>query len=154
MAASVVPALLRALTTTAQGLLGVNTAYPGPGLSDSPGDYLFIGAQDPDVEQGATEAVSVTQEQMAFGATRPRQEEGVVRMCARSVNGDSDLLAAVDAVYALQESLATALRTTNDLGVTGTVQLGNGANLRLEVDFNEFGAVATLFYDIAFEAAI
>jgi hypothetical protein len=151
--ASVVPALIDAMVAAFTAALPGGKVYDGYGQSDDPGDYLMIGVEDPDADS-ESEAASVAQSQMAFGATRPRMEEGVIHMAARSVNGDASQKAARDAVYAMQEALATALRTTNDLGVTGVMQLGNGSNLRLLQDQNNHGAVATLLYEIAFKAAI
>jgi len=153
MATSAVPALIDALVTQATTALPTVRVYDGFGISDDPGDYLMVGVQDPDAD-AETEAADATQEQMAFGATRPRKEQGVIHMVARSVNGDGNQKTARDAAYATQEALATVLRTTDNAGVTGVLRLGNGSNLRLMQDQNDYGAVATLLYDIAFEAAI
>ena len=153
MAASIVPALIDALVTTAVSALPAAVVIDGQGHTDDPGDYLLVGCEEPDAD-GESEAADVTQEQVAFGSTRPRQEDGVIHMVARSVNGDANQKAARDAVYAIQEALATALRTTDDLGVTGGLMLSNGSDLTLGEDQSEFGAVATLRYDIAFKSVI
>jgi len=153
VATSVVPALIDALVTAAVAALPNSVVRDGFTPTDDPGDYLMVGVSDPD-DEGESEAADVTQEQMAFGSTRPRKEEGVIHMSARSVNGAANQKAARDAVYAMQEALATTLRTTDNLGVTGGLMLGNGSRLRLLQDQNDYGAVATLLYDIAFEAAI
>ena len=153
MAASIVPALIDALVTTAASALPSAVVIDGQGHTDDPGDYLLVGCEDPDTD-GESEAARVTQTQMAFGSTRPREEDGVIHMVARSVNGAADQKAARDAVYAIQEALATALRTTDNLGVAGGLKLGNGSDLSLHQDQNDYGAVATLRYDIAFTAAI
>jgi len=156
VADSVVPALIDALFTQATAALPTTLVLDGYGVTDDPGDYLMVGVSDPDPD-GDTESASVTQEQMAFGSTRPRKEEGVIHMAAKSVNGDASNAgqkAARDAAYAIQEALATVLRTTDNAGVTGVLKLGNGSNLRLLQDQTNYGAVATLLYDIAFEAAI
>lgn len=154
MAASVVPALIDALVATAQSALPSALVIDGPGVTDNPGDYLMVGWEDPDAFDSESEAASVAQQQMAFGSTRPRREAGVIRMAARSISGDGNQKTARDAVYAMHEALASALRTTNDLGVTGVLSLSNGESLRLEQDQTGSGAVATLLYDIAFEASI
>lgn len=152
MAASVVPALIDALVTAATAALPSAVVLDGIGLTDTPGDYLMVGVSDP--ESGESEAASVSQEQMAFGSGRPRREDGVIHVAARSVNGDGNQKVARDAAYALQEALAAVLRPSDGLGVTGVLRLGNGSSMRLLQDQNEYGSVATLLYDIAFEAAI
>lgn len=156
MAASVAPALIDALVATAATALPSALVIDGVGNTDSAGDYLMVGVDNPDLygSGSAMQAASSTQNQMTFGATRPRMEEGQIFISARSVNGAADQKAARDAVYAMQEALATVLRTTNDLGVTGVMQLSNGSTLSLEQDQNDYGAVATLTYSIAFTAQI
>jgi len=153
LSTSVVPALIDALVTAARTALPSALVLDGYGVTDDPGDYLMVGVSDPDPD-GDTESADVTQDQMAFGATRPRKEEGVVHMVAKSVDGGGNAKTARDAAYAIQEALATVLRTTDNAGVTGVLKLGNGSNLRLRQDQDDYGAVATLLYDIAFEAAI
>jgi len=153
MATSVVPALIDALVTQATAALTNVRVYDGYGVTDDPGDYLMVGCRDPDAE-GPTEAARSTQEQMAFGSTRPRKEDGVIYMVARARSGDGNAKAARDAASAIQEALATVLRTTDNLGVTGVLRLGNGADGVLLGDRDDYGAVATLPYEIAFEAAI
>lgn len=156
MATSVVPALIDALVSTAASALPSVLVIDGVGNTDAAGDYLMVGVSDPDLYGSGTsmQAASVQQNQMAFGATRPRMEQGQIYLAARSVNGDANQKAARDAAYAMQEALAMALRTTNDLGVTGVMQLSNGESLSLEQDQNDYGAVATLTYSIAFTAQI
>jgi len=153
MSASVVPSLIDALVAQAAAALPTALVLDGIGVTDDPGDYLMVGTDDPD-NPDESEAATVTQTQMAFGSTRPRHEEGVIHMAARSISGDGDQKAARDAVYALQEALAAVLRTATDLGVTGALTLGNGANLRLLQNQDTYGARATLLYDIAFDAQI
>lgn len=153
MSVSVVPALIDALVTTATAALPGVVVSDGFGVTSDPGDFLMVGVSDPD-DAEESEAASVTQNQLAFGSTRPRLESGSIHLAARSVNGAGDQKAARDAVYAIHEALATALRTTDNLGVTGVQQLGNGAALRLLQTQNTAGAVATLLYDIAFDAQI
>jgi len=156
MADSVVPALIDALFTQATAALPTVRVYDGYGVSEDPGDYLMVGVADPE-DPDESEAASATQSQMTFGSTRPRDEQGVIHMVARSVNGDASNAgqkAARDAAYAIQEALATVLRTTDNAGVTGVMQLGNGSNLRLMQDQNTYGASASLLYDIAFKAQI
>jgi hypothetical protein len=156
MATSVVPALIDALVAAAVAALPSALVIDGIGNTDSAGDYLMVGVDEPDQYGSGTsiQAASVEQNQMTFGATRPRMEQGQIYISARSVNGDANQKAARDAVYAMQEALAAALRTTNDLGVTGVMQISNGSSLSLDQDQNEYGAVATLTYSIAFTAQI
>ena len=63
-------------------------------------------------------------------------------------------IASLSLGYLGEVTLAAVLRPTNDLGVTGVLVLGNGANLRLSQNQDSYGARATLLYDIAFEAEI
>ena len=153
MAASVVPALIAALYAQASSSLPTTLVLLGPGVTDDPGDYLMVGVLDPD-DEDAVEVADVTQDPMAFGSTRPRREEGFIHLVARSRNGDLDLQAALDAAAAVEEALAAVLRTTDSLGVTGVMKLGNGARKRVTWNLDNFGAVATIQYDIAFDAAI
>jgi hypothetical protein len=156
MATSVVPALIDALVAQAQAALPAVDVYDGVGVSDDAGDYLMIGVDDPD-NLDESEAASITQDQIAFGSTRPRMENGAIHVSARSVSGEVGVTgqkAARDAVYAIQEALAAVLRTTSDLGVTGVLKIGNGSNLRLLQNQDAYGARATLLYDISFEAQI
>jgi len=153
MATSVVPALIDALVTQATAALPSTLVLDGIGVTDDPGNYLLVGCLDP-ADDAESEAARVTQQQMAFGVSRPRMETGVIHMVARSVNGDGNQKATRDAVYAIHEALATVLRTTDNLGVTGNLQLSNGADLALDQDQDDRGAVATLRYDIAFTAQI
>jgi hypothetical protein len=153
MSASIVPALIDALVTQARAALPTVNVTDGVGVTEDPGDFLMVGVDDPSLTD-SLEAAEVTQDQMAFGSTRPRRESGAVHMAARSIAGDGNQKTARDAVYAIQEALATVLRTTNDAGVTGVMKLGNGSNLRLLQNQGPYGAVATLLYDIAFDAQI
>ena len=154
MATSVIPALIDALYAQASSSLPTTRVLLGPGITNDPGDYLMVGVDDPNEDEDAVEVADVTQEPMAFGSTRPRMEEGFIHMVARSRNGDSDLQAALDAVYATEEALATVLRTTDNLGVAGVMNLGNGSRLQCTWNQDSYGAVATLRYDIAFRASI
>ena len=153
MATSVLPALIAALYAQASSSLPNTLVLLGPGITDDPGDYLMVGCSDPDAD-GEFEIAELEQEQMAFGATRPRQESGAIFMVARSRNGDSDLQAAIDAAQATQEALATVLRTTNDLGVTGVMHLGNASRGGPMGLLDNYGAQATLRYVITFTASI
>jgi len=153
MATSVIPALIDALFTQATAALPSTLVIDGYGVTDDPGDYLMVGVSDPE-DPDESEAADITQSQMTFGSTRPRDEQGVIHMVAKSVNGDGVAKTARDAAYAIQEALATVLRTTDNAGVTGVMQLGNGSNLRLKQGQNAYGASASLLYDIAFKAQI
>ena len=153
MATSVVPALIDALTAAATAALPQVFVYDSVPVTTEPGDYLMVGVSDPD-DPSESEAATVTQQQMTFGATRPRMEEGVIHMAARSINGDSLAKVARDAVYAIQEALATAVRTTDNLGVTGVMQIGNASDLKFMQGPTAYGAQATLLYGIAFKATI
>lgn len=153
MAVSVVPALIDALVAAATAALPAVLVNDSWIISSDPGDYLMVGVSDPS-DPDDSEAAIVNQSQLTFGATRPRHEEGIIRMAARSINGDADPKVARDAVYAIQEALAAALRTTDNLGVAGITMLGNAADLRLLQNQGTYGARATLLYGIAFQAVI
>lgn len=153
MSSSIVPALIDALVTQAVAALPTTLVIDGVGITDDPGDYLMVGVADPD-DGGESEAAAATQQQMTFGATRPRLEQGVIHMAARSIDGGGSQKTARDAVYAIQEALASVLRTTDNLGVAGVMSLSNGSTLRLMQNQTDFGAMATLLYDIAFDAQI
>ena len=155
MATSVVPALIDALVTQITAALPNVRVYDGFGVSDDPGDYLMVGVEDPESNNG--EAARADEEQATFGTTRPRQESGVIHMAALSWNGNGDQKAARDAAYATAAAVANTLRPNaapDVLGVTGLLGVGYGASTALEQAQDEFGAKAALRFDIAFKAFI
>ena len=153
MATSVAPALIAALYAQASAALPTTLVLLGPGITDDPGDYLMVGCNDPDAEDDF-EIARVDSEQMTFGSTRPRMEDGAIHMVARSRNGDSDLQAAIDAAYAIQEALAAVVSATDNLGVAGVMKLGNATTSGPWGRLDGYGALATLHYDITFSSAI
>jgi hypothetical protein len=153
MAASVVPALLDAILATAAANLSGVMPIDGPGVTADPGNYLMVGCDHPD-NPLESEAATVAQEQIGFGSSGPRRESGYIHMVARAIDGAGNQKSARDAAYAIQEALAGALRDPADLSVAGVHNLGNGSSLIYHQGQDSYGAIATLLYDIAFEAEI
>lgn len=155
MSTSVVPALIDALVTQLTAALPSVRVYDGYGVSDDPGDFLMVGVEDPESDNG--EAARTDEEQIAFGSTRPRQEVGAIHMAALSWNGTGDQKAARDAVYAIAAAVANALRPDvqpDVLGITGLNTVGYGASTALEQTQDTAGAKAALRFDVAFAAFI
>lgn len=153
MPTSVVPALIDAIVTTARASLPNLRVTDGWGVSSDPGDYLMIGVEDPDVD-GYAETASSKQEWANANYTS-RDEEGDINCVALSWNGNSDMKAARDAVYANVAALETALRQNppQDLDdVLWTSIMAGGGRLNQIEDGS--GAVALLLFSIHFNARI
>lgn len=152
MATSVVPALLDALVTTLTAALPTVTVLDGEGITGDPGDWLMVGVDDPDKET-APNAATTTEEQGAFGSTRPRMENGSIFLTAFSWNGDSNQKAARDAVYATAAAVANAIRT-DTLGVSGLLSIGYGEATTYRQGQADPGAGAELLFSVKFMASI
>ncbi len=152
MTASVVPALIDALISTAESALpGVNVSDGFP-LTADPGSYLCIGVQDPDAD-GYTNSADVQQEWSWAGATQ-RAETGEITCAALSWNGDGDPKAARDAAYAAVDALADALRANPSLDVAGVAWTSFATGLQLNQAQDSDGAIAQVLFRIAFNARI
>lgn len=151
MATSVVPALLDAIRTAATTALPNVLVMDGKGVTEDPGDYLMVGIQDPEADVPV--AATTSEAQQAFGSTKPRRESGSVYLTAESWNGDGDMKAARDAVYAIAAALADALRPDN-LAVPGLHTAGYGESTTFRQGPTEYGVAAQLMLSVDFSAFI
>ena len=154
MATSVLPALIDALYAALSAALPGVDVYDGFGVSDSPGDYLMVGVDDPENED--VEMARVNQSQVAFGSTHPRHESGEVHLYAMSWNGDGDYKAARDAAHAIVAAAENALRPNaapDVLGVAGLMSLSLASGSPKYPSFDG-GAKVAIPFDIAFLAQI
>jgi hypothetical protein len=109
MAASRVPAVLTALTTTATTALAATTCkvYRGPFVTGDPGTALFIGYDgDP---AGEFRAVQVVSQWAGLGA-KARDEQFDVACAITLLSGSGDVAQATDDVYALHTLFEAACR--------------------------------------------
>ena len=152
MAVSVIPALIDALVDEATTALPDVLVIDGMGATDTPGDYLMIGVDDPDTDGDAFSADS--QQGWAHANHTTRDEQGTVTCAALSWNGDGDQKAARDSAYATVEALATICRTTPDLGISTVAWTSFGTDTRLSQGQFDSGATALVVFSIAFRARI
>ncbi len=153
MATSVVPALIDALIATATEALSDTIVSDGFGVTDDPGNFLMIGVEDPDSEQAAFSA-DTKQEWATADRAGTRNEIGEILCAAVAWNGDADMKAARDAVYAITAALEVALRTTPALGLDGLLWTSFGTSTQFSQAQGETGAAAMLVFRIAFQARI
>lgn len=109
MAASRVPAILTALTTTATTALSATTCkvYRGPFVTGDPGTSLFIGYDGNPA--GEFRAVQVVSQWAGLGA-RARDEQFDVACAITLLSGGGDVAQATDDVYALHTLFEAAVR--------------------------------------------
>lgn len=111
MAASRVPAILTALTTTATTALSATTCkvYRGPFVTGDPGTSLFIGYDGNPA--GEFRAVQVVSQWAGLGA-RARDEQFDVACAITLLSGSGDVAQATDDVYALHTLFEAAVRAS------------------------------------------
>lgn len=162
MATSVVPDLIDALVGLATASLPDLTvldsfgAAPGQDDTGTTGDFLMIGAEDPD-DTGLSVAVTTEETPGPFGTNRPRDEVGEVVLVALSWNGDMDQKAARDAVYSTAAAIADLCRTDQNvphLNVTGLLWTGYGSRSELKQNQSDQAAIAQLTFRLSFRARI
>lgn len=145
MAVSVVPALIDALVAATGG-------FDGLAVTDEPGDYLMVGVDDPDTDDGAFAGES--RQQWASANHTTRDESGSITCAAYSWNGDGDQKSARDGAYALVEALAAVCRATPDLGVDSLLWTDFGSDTNLQQFQGDWGASALVVFTVAFRARI
>jgi hypothetical protein len=148
---SALPAVMDALIAGAGGALPNIQVEDGFGISGEPGDFLMLGADDPDNEDAAA-AFEVQQSRLAMGGAR--LEEGTIFCVALSWNGDGNQKAARDACFDTVAGVEDYLRANNTLG-----------GLVLKVEFvdlaaqgkqaqGDTGAACWLPFAIAYQAQV
>lgn len=153
---SAIPDVIDALFTQCGQALPNVTVSDGFGVTDSAGEFLFIGVESPDDEDSSTSAES-SQQAATFGTDRPRQEDGTITCAALSSNGNTNgQKAARDAVFALAKSVADLCRADPALGVTGYRSLVTdyGTTQRLTQNQYDNGVDAILTFTVRFRARI
>lgn len=152
MATSAVPFVIDALVAAATTALPNLGVYDGFGLSDTPGDFLMVGVEDPDNADTA-ESANAQQSWAHVGGTA-RDEEGDVTCCALSWNGDGDQNAARTAAYATLAALEDLLRADKTLGVATVLWTSFGTSQQLHQAQDTSGAVAWVVFQIHFRARL
>jgi hypothetical protein len=111
-----VPAAIRAVRDLlVAGLPATTIVYTGPGTSDSDApSYVFVGVDDPD-ETSYANAATGSQSWAQLGG-KFRDEDFEIRCAAVAYNGDADILAAMDAVFATLAAVEHALVADPTLG--------------------------------------
>lgn len=154
MTTSVVFDLIDELVSRFTTALSGVKVYDGYLVSDDPGDFLMVGVEDPNSDQGATSAEG--QQQWAdLGANR-RNETGTVTCVALSWNGNGDQAAARAAVKAITDAVEADLRSDPNLGgvVPGLMWTGYGTRTQFLQNQNQQGAEAAVIFEVAFKARI
>lgn len=111
---SLVPQLLDAIVLHAREHLYVDdpdvTVSDGYAMVNNPGDYLWVGIEDP-YSAGPSASVRASQEWVGASRISGRDETGQITCCLESWNGEADMKLARDRVYALLAPLAMWLRS-------------------------------------------
>ena len=154
MSTSAVPAVIDALVTATRTSLPSLRVYDGVGISDDPGDWLMIGVDDPDVESRRRTFAATARQEWAHANFTARDEEGDVTCVAMSWNGDADIKAARDAVYATTAAVETVLRANPSLGVPNVLWTSFGPDLDLSQMQGENGASAFVIFTVRFRARL
>ena len=159
MATSIVPALTDAVFTRATALLTSVSVYDGFGVSDSAGDFLMVGVDNPDPNSAGASATS-NQEQIGMGPSGTvYRETGTLTCAAYSFNGDAIQKSARDVVFGIRDAIDSEIRTNRVTGATPSVLGVAGvinahlSSLSLEQDVWQT-ADALLVFTINFDAVI
>lgn len=149
---SVAPALLAATVDAAvEALPDVELSY-GKAVSDGPGDYLMLLVDDPDDDW--QESVTSERDWAGVGIDADVSESGDIACTALSWNGDGNMQAAVEAVYANIEALVSLIRALPNLGLIQVSWTLPGRDLNCETYQADDGAKARLKFSIHFQALI
>ena len=118
----------------------------GPGPSNDPGDYLAIGATDPE-STSMTSAAEGEDDWAGVGDAAARESRSTLTCVAYSWNGDGDQKAARDAVWRLRADVCAMVRADKSLGVPGVLWL-NSSRFSFDQNQGDFGAEARLVFVI------
>ena len=149
---TLVPGVMVALTaaaTTALPTVNVSLGYTG---AADPGDYLWIGVENP-FAASLTPAASASQEWAGSQRQTGRNESGDVLCCIEVWNGEGDVAAALARCGVILGTVETLLRTTDNLGVVGLLHIAaTGADWDLA--WSPSDAVARCVFRTHFEGRI
>jgi len=146
--ASLVPALLDAIVSSADAALPTVGVYDVDGPSDSGSDFLIVGVEDPD-EVGFSESAEVAHDWAGF-ASGVREQMGTLWCVLESWNGDSDPKAARDAVDGYFGTIKGLLRS--DATILAAVSYATVATERWSQSKTADGAVVRLAFQVGFKA--
>jgi hypothetical protein len=154
MATSAVFGLIDALYANFAAALPDVLVLDGMGATDDPGNFLMIGVDDPDTDAYANTA-DVEQKWAGIG-NHARNEAGSISCCAVAWNGDGDQKAARLAAKATVDAVESNLRSDPTVGgaLPGPGWAQFGTRLTLSQIQTEDGAVALVFFQIAYQARI
>lgn len=156
MSGSVVPALIDALVAKAAAALPGLQVLDGIPPIDTFGDFLIVGAEDPEA-RGFELSADTTQE-WTYANTTARSQEGDVTCAALSWSGDTDAKAVRDAAYATTHAVEQLLRDDPSLGLVPSAArmlvAGYGTRETLSQAQDDNGASAIVVFTVHFQARI
>ena len=123
MATSIVPSLIDAIIAAATANVPATTmVLDGFGSTDSPGDYLMVGVDDPDA-QGWANSADAQQDISSDGPpSGARDQTGTFACVALSWNGDGNQKAARDAAAASMAAVESYIRANPGLTIASQSQ--------------------------------
>lgn len=152
MATSAIPEILNALVQLAKDNLDGVIITDGIGPSDEVGRYLMIGVDDVDGDTVFPTADS--RQSWANIGHVVRDETGDVTCAAMAWNGENDPSAARRDVFALVGELEDAMRADPTLGIRPQIRAEFGTSIELRQLQDEYGASATVVFQLHFDARI
>lgn len=156
MATSAVPNVIGALVTLAAASLPNIIVSDGYAITDSPGDFLMVGVEDPETVTLARSA-QASQSAATLSSNRSRDETGTITLAALSWNGDDDLQAARTTAYGIVAAVENLLRSNPSLGLVPTfayMVAEMGQNMTLSQAQTDVGASVLVVFDIAFKTRL
>jgi len=152
MATSAIPEILDTLVQLAKDTLDDVIITDGIGPSDEVGKYLMIGVDDVDGDSYFPSADS--RQSWANIGHVARDEVGDVTCAAMAWNGQNDPKQARADVFGLIGDLEDAIRADPTLGIRPQVRAEFGTSVQLRQLQDEYGASATVVFQIHFEVRI
>lgn len=149
---SAIPDIINAVVQLAKDQLTDVIITDGIGPSDEVGKYLMIGVDDVDGESVLPTADS--RQSWANIGHVVRDESGDVTCAAMAWNGQNDPRQARTDVFALVASLEDAVRADPTLGIRPQIRAEFGTSVELRQLQDEYGASATVIFQIHFDARI
>lgn len=152
MGTSLIPAVIDALVAAAQTAMPNVSVRDGFTVTGDSGDFLMVGADDPDSDTAADSASS--QQAWAHANHMARDDNGEINCVALSWSGDSDQKAVRDAAYAIVAGIENVLRANPTLDVPGVLWTGFGSTQTLRQDQYQEGVDARVSFTVAFRGRI
>lgn len=152
MSTTAIPEIIDALVQLAKDTLDDVIITDGIGPSDEVGKYLMVGVDDVDGESVFPTADS--RQSWANIGHVVRDETGDVTCAAMAWNGQNDPKQARTDVFGLVGELEDALRGDPTLGIRPQIRAEFGTSVELRQLQDEYGASATVIFQIHFDARI